>query len=91
METAEVQTYIWTINGKPRVGDLADYATDWKQGYDNEEVEVSKTVLTWNNVEDPITWDVQTVLESNTSEYFSFRIEIPSLRDRVWVHIDAAA
>lgn len=50
--------YIWTIGGRPETGSLDAYATAWALWRRGRGPVLSKTVLTWDDTSDPLTWNV---------------------------------
>ena len=78
--------YIWVVGGKARTGPLHGYAKAWAKWRRGEGPRPSKTVLTWDDTSDPITWNVTvTPLEYWDDGRRLYRIEVQGLHDEVHV------
>mgnify|MGYP001559568457 FL=1 len=81
--------YIWVVDGEPETGTLRNYADDWMRWRGGICSRPSKTVLTWDDISDPITWDV--VVTPGTrlgGERRRYRIAVSGFPDEVHVTVN---
>lgn len=81
--------FIFTVDTVPQVGTLEEYARVWEAAYYSHALDLSSTVLTWDNTSDPITYRVRIVPEGRPLH--TYRLSVPGLPDTVTVTIDGLA
>lgn len=88
---SEETLFVWKVNGEPDVGTLQGYAALWREWKSGAPIDLSKTVLTWHDSSDPITWDVKVIHTGTTYEvgvvYEVHVLTIPGLPDEATVTV----
>ncbi len=92
MSNDEEATFIWVVNGAPCTGTLTDYARAVEGSYYTSDLNVSGTVLTWDNTSDPITWKVEVARGAvNDDHEYPVTLSIPGLKRSATFFIDSLA